>query len=255
MPGIPVAIHVSLVLLALFWGGILAVAQTGRSDSEEARALVRRVETQYQGETSHAVARMRVVTAKWSREMSLEMWSKGRDRFLVRVIAPKKDEGVASLKIGEEMWNYLPNIDRLVKIPSSLMGDSWMGSHLTNDDLVKENQVDKLYDLTMTRRGGIADITGIPKPNAAVVWGKILYSIDTERLVPLSTRYYDEDGVLVRTISFEDVQRVSGRWIPLRMIVQPEDKPKERTEMSYGKLEFNVSLSKDFFTLRTLRNR
>jgi outer membrane lipoprotein-sorting protein len=252
MPRIPILFHI------LLWGFICAAtagAQAGQSGREEARALVRRVETQYQGETSHAVSRMRVITAKWTREMTLEMWSKGRDRFLVRVVAPKKDEGVASLKIGEEMWNYLPNIDRLVKIPSSLMGDSWMGSHLTNDDLVKENQVDKLYDLTMTRKGNIAEITGVPKPNAAVVWGKILYSIDTEKLIPLSTLYFDEDNALVRTIAFEDVRRVSGRWIPLRMIVKPEDKPKERTEMNYDKLEFDVSLSKDFFSLRTLRGR
>lgn len=251
-------IPIPILFLLLLWGVFCAAAtgaQTGQSSSEEARALVKRVETQYQGDTSHAMARMRVVTAKWTRAMTLEMWSKGRDRFLVRIVAPKKDEGVASLKIGEEMWNYLPNIDRLVKIPSSLMGDSWMGSHLTNDDLVKENQVDILYNLTMTRRGNIADITGVPKPNAAVVWGKILYSIDTEKLIPLSTRYYDEENVLVRTISFENVQRVSGRLIPLRMIVKPEDKPKERTEMDYQKLEFNVSLPKDFFSIRTLRNR
>jgi outer membrane lipoprotein-sorting protein len=244
---------ITLILLLLCAPSVWA--QADRSGSEEDRALVKRVETQYQGETSHAIARMRVVTAKWTREMTLEMWSKGRDRFLVRITAPKKDEGVAYLKIGNEMWNYLPNIDRLVKIPSSLMGDSWMGSHLTNDDLVKENQVDLLYNLTMTRRGNIAEITGIPKPNAPVVWGKILYSIDTEKLIPLSTLYYDEENTLVRTISFEDVRRISGRWIPLRMIVKPEDKPKERTEMDYRKLEFDVSLPKDFFSIRTLRSR
>jgi outer membrane lipoprotein-sorting protein len=198
---------------------------------------------------------MRVVTERWTREMTLERWSKGRDRFLVRVLAPKKDEGVASLKIGEEMWNYLPNIDRLVKIPSSMMGESWMGSHLTNDDLVKEDQVDKLYTLTMTRKDTIAEITGIPKPRAAVVWGKIIYTVEMDRLIPISTRYFDESGALVRTITFDQVQRVEGRWIPMRMRVQPQDKPKEQTVFEYQKLDFNIRLSDDFFSLRSLRKR
>jgi len=230
-------------------------AQSRAVGAKEARDLVRRVETQYQGETSHAVAVMRVVTDRWNREMTLEMWSLGRDRFLARILKPKKDEGVASLKIGGEMWNYLSNIDRLVKIPSSMMGESWMGSHLTNDDLVKENQIDDLYDLTLKQTGGSAEVTATPKPDAAVVWGRILYTIDVERLIPLSIRYYDEDGTQVRTITFDDVRKVSGRWIPLRMLVRPEDKPSERTEFSYTTLTFDVKLAGDFFSLRSLKRR
>ena len=245
----------SAIYLTAFSLFIFACPSTSKAQESEVQALIRRVETQYQGKTSQAVCKMQVVTAKWTREMTLEMWSKGREQFLVQVIAPKKDEGVASLKIGNEMWNYLPNIDRLVKIPSSLMGESWMGSHLTNDDLVKENEVDKLYDLTMKRNGNIAEITGVPKPNVAVVWGKIIYTIDTERLVSLSTRYYDEENVLVRTITSDNVQRISGRWIPLRMLVQPEEKPGERTELNYQKLEFDVRLADDFFSIRSLRRR
>ncbi|MHB9028183.1 MAG: outer membrane lipoprotein-sorting protein [Candidatus Latescibacterota bacterium] len=230
-------------------------SRTGPAQEMSAEELIRRIETQYQGETSHGISRMRVATERWTREMTLEMWSKGRDRFLVRVLAPKKDEGVASLKIGEEMWNFLPNIDRLVKIPSSMMGENWMGSHLTNDDLVKEDQVDKLYTLSMTRKEKIAEITGIPKPRAAVVWGKIVYTVEMDRLIPLSTQYFDESGALVRTISFDQVQQTSGRWIPMRMRVQPKDQPKEQTLFEYQKLDFNVRLPDDFFSLRSLRKR
>ncbi len=232
-----------------------AAGQSRDIDAKEARDLVRRVETQYQGVSSHAVSVMRVVTDRWDREMTLEMWSKGRDRFLVRILAPKKDEGVVSLKIGNEMWNYLPNIDRLVKIPSTMMGESWMGSHLTNDDLVKENQIDELYDLTLKRTGGSAEVTATPKPDAAVVWGRLIYIIDIERLVPISIRYYDEANTLVRTITFDDARKISGRWIPLRMLVRPEDKPSERTELVYSTLAFDVKLPGDFFSLRSLRRR
>ncbi len=237
------------------WSVLCAFSIQVTAQEMTARELIRRIETQYQGETSHAIAHMRVVTERWTREMTLEMWSKNRDRFLVRVLAPKKDEGVSTLKVGDDMWNFLPSIDRLIKIPSSMMGESWMGSHLTNDDLVKENQVDRLYDLSMTGGDGTAEIVAIPKPDAAVVWGRIIYTVDTERLIPLSIRYEDEAGELVRTITFDDVQRISGRWVPLEMRVQPMDEPQEHTLLNYQKLEFNVRLSDDFFSLRTLRRR
>jgi outer membrane lipoprotein-sorting protein len=233
----------------------ISTAQSRATGSEEARELVRSVETQYQGKTSHAIATLRVVTDRWNREMTLEMWSIGRDKFLARILKPGKDEGVSSLKLGNEMWNYLPNIDRLVKIPSSMMGESWMGSHLTNDDLLKENQIDELYDLTLKKVGNSAEVTGVPKPDAAVVWGRILYTIDIERLIPITIRYYDEADTLVRTITFDDVKKVSGRWIPLRMLVRPEDKPAERTELVYTTLTFDVKLADDFFSLRSLRRR
>jgi len=154
---------------------LLSVMENAEADETDVRALIRKVETQYQGNTSHAIVRMQIVTEFWSREIVMEIWSKGRDMFLARILSPKKDEGVASLKIGEEMWNYLPNIDRLVKIPSSMMGESWMGSNLTNDDLVKENQVDMLYNFSMEKEGEEVEITAIPKPEAPVVWGEVIY--------------------------------------------------------------------------------
>lgn len=242
-------------VLMLAAGALIMVTAAIQSQEMSARDLIRRIETQYQGDTSHSTCLMRVVTARWTREMTLEMWSKGRDRFLVRVLAPKKDEGVASLKVVNDMWNYLPNIDRLVKIPSSMMGESWMGSDLTNDDLVKENQVDQLYDLTMTATGDTARITAIPKPDAAVVWGKIIYAVDTDRFIPISVDYHDESGELVRTITFDDVRQIEGRRVPMKMIVLPLDKPGERTVLEYRNLDFDIRLSDDFFSLPSLRRR
>jgi hypothetical protein len=235
---------------------ILLLPISGRAYGEtEVQALVRKVETQYQGKTSHAIVRMKVITEFWSREIVMEMWSKGRDRFLARILSPKKDEGVASLKIGNEMWNYLPNIDRLVKIPSSMMGESWMGSNLTNDDLVKENQIDVLYDLSMKKEGGEAEITGIPKPDAPVVWGKLIYKLELKRLIPLTIDYFDEGNRMVRKITFDRVEEISGRSVPLHMIVQPVDKPKEKTDLTYTKLEFDVKLPDDFFSISSLRRK
>lgn len=236
--------------------GIQRITSAESLEKLDAKEIVRKVETQYQGTTSHATARMKVVTESWSRELSMEMWSKGRDQFLARILTPKKEEGTATLKIGDEIWNYLPKIDRLMKIPSSLMGDSWMGSHLTNDDLVKENKIDELYDVELGNvEGSEVTIICIPKSEAAVVWGKIEYLIDVEKMIPVRVLYFDEDGVIVRTMTFDQVKRVSDRWIPLHMVVKPEEEPNEMTELIYDNLEFDIKLDKDQFTIRAMRGK
>jgi len=227
-----------------------------QNEELDVKALVRKVETQYQGDTSHSIAIMKIITEHWNRELKMEMWSEGRDKFLVKILEPQKEAGTATLKIGDEMWNYLPKIDRLIKIPSSLMGDSWMGSHYTNDDLVKENKVEELYTLSLkSREGDQATITGVPKPDAAVVWGKIEYTVDVEKMIPVEILYYDEDGELVRTITFDQVKKVHDRWLPLHVIIQPEEKPDERTEMTYESIEFGADLRKDLFSIRSLRSQ
>ena len=118
----------------------------------DAVSLVRRIETQYMAQTSQGIARMRVVTPKWTREMKLALWSEGRDRFLIRILEPAKERGIATLRVGNDIWTYLPAIDRLMKIPESLMGDKWMGSNLTHDDLVHEAKIDEEYHLKITSR-------------------------------------------------------------------------------------------------------
>ena len=232
------------------------ISSDQKVDDIDAQALIRKVETQYQGETSYAIAHMKIVTDAWSRELTMETWSEGRDKFLAKILTPKKEEGTATLKIGDEMWNFLPKIDRLMKIPSGLMGDSWMGSHLTNDDLVKENKIDELYTFEVEKvENSIATIICTPKPDAAIVWDKVTYRIDLTKTIPVDVKYFDEDGELVRTMTFGTVENISGRWVPLQMKVQPEDKPEESTEFNYENLKFDVKLQNDLFSIRSLRRR
>lgn len=240
-------------------GGLLALgvalgAPTSAWARLDAKSLIRQTETQYQSRTSHAVFRLKVVTASYTREMSLESWSQGRDKMLSKVLSPKKDAGTATLKVGDEMWNYLPKIDRLMKIPTSLMGDRWMGSHLTNDDLVKGNKVDELYDFKVEHETAKeATIVATPRPEAAVVWGKIVYRLNLEHRIPVSVRYFDEDGELVRTLDFDQVRVVSGRTLPMRMRYVPADEPGEYTEMAYEQLEFDRPQPDGQFSVRSLR--
>ncbi len=234
--------------------GMLVFARLVSAVELDPRELIRQVETQYEGKSSHAMMTMSIITEDWSRDLTMESWSEGREKFLTVIRAPEKEKGTATLKVGDNIWNYLPRIDRLIKIPSSLMGDSWMGSHLTNDDLIKESKIDSLYTFMVESSvGDTVTILCIPKPDAAVVWDRIRYRIDTGRVVPVDVMYYDERGDLVRTMSFSDVQRVSGRWLPMKMTVQPADKPKEQTVITYSDITFDINLQANFFSVDSLR--
>jgi len=220
------------------------------------RQLIREVEDQHIGLSSHARMQMEVSTEHWQRSLTMEAWSLGRDHFLVRILEPPKERGVATLKVVQEVWNYLPKVDRVIKVPPSMMGGAWMGSHITNNDLVKAAHIDEDYDFTLLEETDASwSIEGLPRPNAAVVWGKIVYHVRKADRVPLLVEYFDEKMVKVRDIRFEDVRRVGDRTIPLRMTVQPLDTPQERTVLQYEKITFDIPLEKDFFSLRNLKSR
>jgi len=172
---------------------------------------------------------------------------------------PVKDRGIATLKVKENIWNYLPKINRVTKVPSSMMSGSWMGSHFTNDDLVKESSFEDDYDSHISFEGerdgrNIYELTSLPKPDAAVVWGKVVMLIDQRTLAPLKALYYDEEGVLIRTMSFDQLQEIDGRPIPMRLSLQPEDKPNESTVIVYHSIEFGVPLEPSFFSLQSLKH-
>jgi outer membrane lipoprotein-sorting protein len=223
-----------------------------------AREILDRVDDLYRGESAHGRLTMTVKTAHWQRTLEIEFWDKGKTESLFRILAPKKEEGTATLKAGNDIWNYLPRVDRVIKLPSSMMSASWMGSHFTNDDLVKETRMadDYTYGISFEGvRGGrsIVELTCVPKPDAAVVWGKVVVSVDRTRLLPLEVRYFSENGSLARTMTFTDVTMLGGRELPATLTLVPADKPGESTVIHYGSLQFGVQLDDSFFSLRTLR--
>jgi hypothetical protein len=231
-------------------------ACAGLSDATEIVDCVDRI---MRGESSRGVATMEVVTENWSRAMEMQMWSLGTDFALVRILSPRKDAGTATLKAGNEIWNYLPRVDRTIKIPASLMSAAWMGSHFTNDDLVKESRLIEDYEITLAFEGGregieVWEFDLVPRPEAPVVWGRIAYQVRKSDTMPVFARYYDEDGELIRTMTFFDYRNLGGRLVPVAMRVVPEDKPGEFTEVRYSELEFDVDLDEEFFSLRSLRD-
>jgi hypothetical protein len=254
------AIAVATLWLAAITLPQVSAAQTaacaGLSDATEIVDCVDRI---MRGESSQGISTMEVATENWSRAMDMEMWSLGTDHALVRILSPRKDAGTATLKAGNEIWNYLPRVDRTIKIPASLMSASWMGSHFTNDDLVKESRLIEDYEITLSYEGDrdgvdVWEFDLIPRPEAPVVWGRIAYQVRKSDTMPVYARYYDEDGELIRTMTFFDYRHLGGRLVPAAMRVVPEDKPAEFTEVRYSELEFDVGLDEEFFSLRRLRD-
>ena len=222
------------------------------------RQILDKVDDLFRSNSSKAIATMTVTTAHWKRSLSLEMWSKGKDKSLVRVLAPKKEKGTTTLRSGNDIWNYLPKVKRVIKLPSSMMAASWMGSHFTNDDLVKESRMadDYTFELTFSgeREGQeIVELTCHPKPEAAVVWGKVIVRALRNEYLPIFIKYFDEDLRLARTMTFSEVAQLGGRTIPSLVIMVPEDKPKESTVIHYEQMDFDIDLKDSFFSLRTLQ--
>ncbi len=220
------------------------------------REVLDRFDDLYRGASSHAVLAMTVVTEHWTRELRLEAWSQGREKSLFRILSPRKEKGTATLKSGRQMWNYLPKVDRVIKVPSSMMGSSWMGSHFTNDDLVKESRMAEDYDFEFGEATGDGEIAVvcIPKEEAPVVWGKVVVRVRSTDGMPLAVEYFDEEMEPARTMSFGDYRETGGRLVPLRMRIVPADEPEERTEIRYESIEFDLPLAGDLFSLRSLRD-
>jgi len=210
------------------------------------------------GYSSIAVITMQVKTANYERTIKMQAWSKGKDDSLVKILAPEKDAGVATLKVGENLWNYLPKVDRTMKVPAGMMSGSWMGSHFSNDDLVHQSRFSRDYECAFTKRPSDADSGGnytvacTPHPDAPVVWGQVVLVISPDK-IPVKVDYFDEKKTLVRTMDYSDVKDVSGHKTPMTMMLTPHDKPGEFTKMTFESLQYGASLPDSMFTLESLK--
>ena len=233
-----------------------ALGQEGAPPLPSADELMDHLDELYRASSSHSVMTMTVVKERGTRELTLESWSKGEERSLVVIREPPREAGTATLLTEEGLWNYAPRADRLIRIPTGLLSDDWMGSHFTNDDLVRETSYREDYETELSwreedgERRIVATLT--PRPDAPVVYTRIEYAVRPGDWIPVRADYFDE-GEVVRTMRFEDVREVSGRRIPMRMVLQPADEPDERTVVRYETLELDVPVDDDLFTRRGLR--
>ena len=241
--------RVGLILVAALVSGVV-------SADDRAIEIIDAMEELYRGESSFARMTMVVETPQYQRTMEMESSSIGTEKAFIRILAPRKDRGIATLKLDLEMWNFLPKINKVIKVPPSMMMGSWMGSDFTNDDLVKQTTLTEEYSLTMEETDDQYRIILVPKSNTVTVWGKIDYVVNKEPLIPLTQNFYDDNGRLIRKMEFSEPREISNLFIPTRMEMIPMNKEGHKTIIIYDELQFNPpEIDESVFTLRNLRSR
>lgn len=241
----------SVFLLAIFWSLNLF--------AQDATEIIRKADEKWNGEeSSQSHMTMTVVRPTWERTIEFKNWTKGRDNALTLIVAPAKEKGQAFLKKGTEMWNWMPTISRMIKLPPSMMSDGWMGSDYTNDDILKESSIVVDFDHTLK---GTEEVNGhlcwkielVPHDDAAVVWGKIVKWISQKGYNQMKSEYYDEDEYLVKTEYSYDVKPMDGREIPTRIEIVPADKSSQKTVVVVNSMKFNISINDSFFSQQNMK--
>ena len=222
---------------------------------EEAVALLKKIDELYRSDTSISTMKMEIVTPNWQRTLEMESWTVGMDDTFIRILSPRKDRGVATLKKDSEMWNFFPKINKVIKVPPSMMMGSWMGSDFTNDDLVKEVSLVEDYHVEKKEEGNEYHLTLTPKKQTVTVWGRIEITVEQSSLLPLSQAYFNEKGEKVRVMTFSDVKDFSGKVMPAKMTMTPLNKSGHKTVIEYVEAKFDVELEDGIFTLRNLQTR
>lgn len=226
--------------------------------ADDASEIVAKADSLRRGITSQAVMTMQIIRPAWSRTIKLKIWEKNPDKALVYIEAPAKEKGQTFLKMGTEMWNWLPSIARLVKIPASMMAQSWMGSDYTNDDLMKESSIIRDYSHSIT---GIDTVDGmickriesVPNADAAVVWGKLVLWITEKNCCVLRIEHYDEDGSLVNIEHASGIKKFNNRDVVTHIEIIPEEKPGNKTIIDLENLEFDKAINENFFSQQNMK--
>lgn len=226
---------------------------------ESATEIIQKAEQKLRGKSSKSILNIKIVRPQWTREIKTKTWTMGNDYAMIFILEPSRDKGTVFLKRQKEIWNWQPAIERTIKMPPSMMMQSWMGSDFTNDDLVRESSIERDYTHKLS---GDSTVLGrkchriilTPKPDAPVVWGKIISYISADgEYLQLFAAFYDEDGELVNTLEAKEVGKVGSRTLPTKVRMVPADKPGHYTEMTYDQMEFDIDIQESFFTTQNMR--
>ena len=237
---------------------LLAAAPTAMPVERDARQIVRDAVDHWRGLSSYTVMTMVIHRPDWERSMTMEAWTKGDERSLVRVIEPKKDRGNGTLIDDDNMWTFSPKVNRVIKVPSSMMGQSWMGSDFSNKDIARVEDIIDQYEHTIvateeTDGVTVTTIRSVPHEDAAVVWGSEVLKIRDDHVVT-EHAFYDQDGALVKTLITTDIGEMGGRTIAKRQRMVKTEDADEWTEIAVLEVEYELDLKDSLFTLSNLRN-
>ena len=244
----------TIIMAILF----LASFQRLNAQSLSADDIIRKADDKGRGLSSEGSITMTVIRPDWTRTITMKSWSKTKEYSLILITAPAKDKGQVFLKRKTEMWNWVPSIDKTIKIPPSMMLQSWMGSDFTNDDLVKQSSIvvdytHKILAKENVRGMNCYKIEMIPLPEAAVVWGKVIMWITESGFDQWKAEYYDEDNKLVNVSNSSDIKKMGDREIPTHIEMVPLSKKGQKTIMQIDEMKFNTQLSESFFSQQNMK--
>lgn len=236
---------------------VFAAGMSHAAEAPDADAIVQRGFHHMRGTASESRVEMTIHRPDWERTLTLRVWTRGESESLVRIVAPARDEGNGTLKKGSRMWMYNPKVNRVIKVPPSMMSQSWMGSDFSNNDLAKSDSLLRDYDHRLAgteERDGhtVYRIVSTPKPGAPVVWGKQHLRIRADDIL-LEQVFFDEDGEPVKRLTAGDIARRDGRLFPGTLRMEQTDAPGEYTRLVYQEIDFPDSLPDRYFTLSALR--
>ncbi len=247
----------ALVLLIPFFFAPSPAVQA--ENIPDVNTIVEKMDRLYRSDTSYGDVEMTIRTEHWERTLKMDIWSEGLDMTLIHINSPKKDAGIATLRKKTEMWNYFPKINKVIKVPPSMMMSSWMGSDFTNDDLVRESSMINDYDSRLiTPDNANPDyyyIELIPKEDIPIVWARIELVVRKKDYIPVEESFFDEKGRRMRLMEFSEIKNFSGREIPSVLVMKPLNKPDKKTIIEYIDLKFDIELKADTFSLRNLQKK
>ncbi len=242
------------ILLILFIGFLIPV----RAQQLTVKEVMIKADNLQRGKSSKSEMKMAVIRPKWTRTITMKSWSLGREYSMTLITAPAKDKGQVFLKRGSEMWNWVPAINRMIKLPPSMMSQGWMGSDYTNDDILKESSIVVDYDHKFIGEENISGldcwkIELMPKEDAAVVWGKVIKWISKKEYWQMKTEYFDEDSELIRTEIASNVKQYGDRKLPSHIEIIPADKPGHKTVLDVLSAQFNIKIDEGFFSQQNMK--
>lgn len=245
--------NIRLLILLLILVPTLACA-----DKQEATWIIEKMTTAMYGDSSYAEMMMRIERPRYTREIGLRAWAKDRNYSLIFITAPARDRGTVYLLRDKDIWTYDPRIDRITRLPSSMLAQSWMGSDFSNDDLIRDSNPVRDYQHQLLRQeeyqGHAAYVIDmIPKPDTPIVWGRVRVWVSSINYLQLRAEHYDQRNSLVNTMEFDQIVRFGERDIPTRVTVIPAAKPNERTILTYQDVSFDIDIDDDFFSRATMQ--
>lgn len=225
--------------------------------AQSANDIVKRAQDLLYAKSSYSEMKMTIIKPDWQRNLGMKVWALEPDYAMIYITEPAKDKGTVTLKRKNEIWNWLLSIQKIIKIPPSMMNQSWMGSDFTNDDLVRSSSYEKDYTHKLIGEEKLYDyncykIESIPKPEAGVVWSKVITYITKNSYMQLKSEFYDEENNLVKIFIGSEIKNIGGRTLPTRWEMIPINKPGNKTIIEYMKIEFNIEINQSFFSQQNM---